>query len=342
MSGERQYWADYTKAFAIWLMVLGHFLLRPVGFVDFINEFHMPVFFLISGFFNKGESFSFKVLKKNFLGTMIPYFFFNICSLSICWISPYVHPELYHNGTLSETFIKALVGMFLMEDNVRPYAFMPTGALWFLVALFNIRIIFAFLCLFWRRCKAAILIVCAFGIFVVRYSFPFFSLDSAFVSLPFFIVGYLIKKYGLLDRITKKWQILLVAILFWIYTAVLGVRNGRISIDGCMLGKSILLFYFNGIIGSLACVLSFRLISIQNNFFQTVGSSTLTILGTHGYIDKLMVIIGVLLWGGGRSDIPLWFIVLFSIIALLFGVYVNKFLVTHCPMMVGKPRKAKA
>lgn len=55
---KRQYWADYTKAFAIWLMVVCHFGLRPKGLVDFIYIFHMPVFFLVSGYFDKGEPFS--------------------------------------------------------------------------------------------------------------------------------------------------------------------------------------------------------------------------------------------------------------------------------------------
>lgn len=52
--GKREVWADYVKALAIFLMVLGHFNLNSEASEQFIYMFHMPVFFLISGYFDKG------------------------------------------------------------------------------------------------------------------------------------------------------------------------------------------------------------------------------------------------------------------------------------------------
>lgn len=332
----RQIWADYTKAFAIWLMVLCHFGLRPVSLVKFIYVFHMPVFFLISGYFDKGEPFSWALLKKSFKKIMIPYFFFSLCSFSICWISPYLHPEIYHNGTIPQTFVKAFIGMFLMEDLVRPYAFMPTGALWFLVALFNIKILFSLLVLCWAKCRILIIGIAVIVALIVIVRIPFFSIDSACLSMPFYIVGYLINKYKLLDWPKGGLVMLLLSIAFFVYTAIIGTCNGYISIDGCIAGNNILLFYINGIIGSLACIYFFRYINFENKYLQKIGSSTLTILGTHGYVNKAATVVGVLLLGVSPSEIPLWYIIGASVIALFFGVWVEELLFRYWPKMIGK------
>lgn len=332
----RQNWADYTKAFAIWLMVLCHFGLRPESLVKFIYVFHMPVFFLISGYFDRGAIFSLKLLEKSFKKIMIPYFFFSICSFSICWISPYIHPEIYHNGTIPQTFLKAFIGMFLMEDLVRPYAFMPTGALWFLVALFNIKILFSLLILCWAKCRILILGLVALIVGVVIVRIPFFSIDSACLSLPFYIAGYLMKKYRFLAWPKARWAMLSLSIACFAYTAVFGVRNGNINIDGCIVGEDILLFYINGIIGSLACIYFFRFADFENKYLQQIGACTLTILGTHGYINKAATIVGVLLLGVSPSEIPIWYIIVSSILAILLGVWVEKLLSRYCPKMIGK------
>lgn len=51
---KREVWADCVKALAIFLMVLCHFNLSSEISKQFIYMFHMPVFFLISGYFDKG------------------------------------------------------------------------------------------------------------------------------------------------------------------------------------------------------------------------------------------------------------------------------------------------
>lgn len=339
---SRQYWADYTKAFAIWLMVICHFGLRPQSLVDIIYVFHMPVFFLISGYFDNGNPFSKKKLKMDFKKIMVPYFFFSACSFSICWISPYIHPEIYHHGTLLQTFAKAFIGMFMMEDQVRPYAFMPTGALWFLVALFNIKIVFSILCLCWNKCKYVIPIMCIAVSFVVYLTVPFFSLDSAFIALPFYIIGYFLKRYNILEWPKKRWEMLLISGLCWVYTAIWGVRNGNINIDGCVIGNHVILFYLNGIIGSLACIYLFRFVNFESRHLQSIGAGTLTILGTHGYINKLMTIIAILWLGVAPSEIPIWYIILSSFIALYFGILVEKLLTKYYPSMIGKSSHNRA
>jgi len=60
---------DILRGFAILLVIIGH-LNTP--FTTFIFSFHMPLFFLISGFFQSKEL-SIHSIFKNFRKTIIPY-----------------------------------------------------------------------------------------------------------------------------------------------------------------------------------------------------------------------------------------------------------------------------
>lgn len=333
---KRLLWADYTKAFAIWLMVLGHSNLQSEGLVQFIYIFHMPVFFLISGYFDKGTPFSWDVLKKSFKRIMVPYFFFSVCAFSICWISPYIHPEIYHYGTMPQTFLKAFVGMFLMEDQVKPYAFLPSGPLWFLVAMFWVKVFFSVLCLGWEKKRILIPIMLIIGGVMVYFHFPFFSLDSAVISLPFYFEGYLMKKYYVLGMLKNKVLVLMLAIICWVYTATIGMKNGYISVDGCVWGDSLIMFYINGVIGSMACILTFMLVNKEYKFIKQVGMSTLTILATHPYVGIPTKVLTILFLGSFTQYTGTWHAILWSIIPLAFGVIVDKWLTKYCPIVIGK------
>ena len=53
---DRENWIDWTKAILIWLMVLGHARLNGI-LLDFVYAFHMPAFFVISGYLYKPHNF---------------------------------------------------------------------------------------------------------------------------------------------------------------------------------------------------------------------------------------------------------------------------------------------
>ncbi len=85
---KRLEYADYAKAVAIFLVVLGHthpgYLPgKDWLYLDVCYAFHMPLFFVISGFFTKAKDhYSFDswrtFLKHNFLALMVPYFIWGI------------------------------------------------------------------------------------------------------------------------------------------------------------------------------------------------------------------------------------------------------------------------
>lgn len=76
-------WIDTAKGMAVLLVVVGHFLIDNTNVaLRFINSFHMPLFFLLSGIFvvGKSDSEDFSThLKKRFNRIMVPYFVYGIC-----------------------------------------------------------------------------------------------------------------------------------------------------------------------------------------------------------------------------------------------------------------------
>lgn len=335
-SRRREVWADYVKAFAIFLMVLCHFNLSNETARQFIYMFHMPVFFLISGYFDKGAPTGMGGANKFFRTLFIPYLFFSVFALLYCWISPYLHPEMYHINKIWRVFVNAIMGMLLMEDAVLPYSFMPCGPLWFLVAIFEIKLFFSLLCYCWQQYKAVIPALLIIPITIVYMRVPFFSLDSASLGLIFYILGYILKKSALLKYLGNIWVAIAIAIIMLVYLWFVGMLNGGVDIDGCTWGHNFWMFCINGLLGSVFCIAVAKSIRINIPFISEIGQSTLTILGIHGFIGILGKTFCVIVMHYDVASFPILASVIMSVIAVVLGVFVQRFLVKYIPWAVGK------
>lgn len=89
MEKKRLEWLDMAKGIAIILMVLGHTSI-PDRLSNFIFAFHMPLFFIASGWCTNWakENYGVFVLKK--LRTLgIPFLVYSICVILIAWFAEY-------------------------------------------------------------------------------------------------------------------------------------------------------------------------------------------------------------------------------------------------------------
>lgn len=138
MGRTRESWVDVCKGIAILLVVMGHVvtsyrnsnLLTNAGGVnficDFIYSFHMPLFFVISGYLASKSNGSTPVkqqITKKLISYGIPYLVFSVGSWLLKFVaSPFVN---------SKVDINDLLMIFLY----------PINAMWFLYALLFISII---------------------------------------------------------------------------------------------------------------------------------------------------------------------------------------------------------
>ncbi len=76
-ASERNNWIDISKGIAIILMVLGHSSL-PHFMGSFIYAFHMPLFFIASGYTTHWGKYTFKEFLKRKVNTLlIPFFVYS-------------------------------------------------------------------------------------------------------------------------------------------------------------------------------------------------------------------------------------------------------------------------
>lgn len=85
MQLQRLEWIDITKGFAIILMVFGHSSI-PKSISNYIWSFHMPLFFIISGFLYNASKYKspLSLSKKDIIHLLYPIFFLASLHLLVC------------------------------------------------------------------------------------------------------------------------------------------------------------------------------------------------------------------------------------------------------------------
>lgn len=337
---ERLSWVDTLKCIGIWLMVLGHSNLNNPVISILICAFHMPVFFFVSGMFFKNRSFK-EHLSKDVKSLIQPYFLCSIISLSICWISPYLHPELYHNiNSFTDIFIHAIYGILTMDDRVTDYSFLPYGPLWFLPALFIARLYFLIIFKISRKKESVFLLINCLGVvlsillFFICRNIHLFSVDSALLSVPFLVMGYYFKKYEWDTHIQnhRYLYVLICGILFYNCS----LKNESVNIDAGIYGLNLLLFYLNamlGIILTIAIIHVFKLDKISD--LSLWGANSLIILAFHLYLIIPAKIILTLL-GFDVSNLNVIVSFSISLITMYICKYIINIVLNYCPVIIGK------
>lgn len=188
-SPVRYEWVDTMRLLGMFAVYLGHLMDSGGKLFPFVYSYHVPLFFLVSGFF---ASSSFKIsftenLKKKFITIMIPYFGFSLLNMAM-----YL---LIDNGGYRR-FTEMLKQM-LFGVRGDTFAF----ALWFLPCLFVMMIVFDLLYRVFKRFPAHMLMILGLSFvlhFVMANAVPvverfiatwFFSIDSALYYLVFYALG---------------------------------------------------------------------------------------------------------------------------------------------------------
>lgn len=213
LSKRRIEYIDLFRAFGIVMMIMGHIGFGSL-FDKWIHIFHMPMFFIISGYFWKDQPFV-SMLKKKCKTLLIPYFVFGIFHLIIHFIRV-GHIDAH--------------GLYLfLWENTAEAGVPIAGALWFLTAMFFSEVIFWCVQRLRNSVSLVVAILIALVGMVCATFLPFrlpYAVDIGMVGVGFYLFGKLIR---------DRWNTLIslniiISIIGFVVFSALGLVNGYVNL----------------------------------------------------------------------------------------------------------------
>lgn len=295
---QRELWLDIAKFFGIVFVVFNHMEVK-IPVVTFLGGmFYMPVFFVAAGYTyrRKEESFQkFALAKAKRL--LIPYL--------ICNFALFVFFVL-RSGFSEE----ALLGIFYSRNMLmRADSSWNLGLMtilnaptWFLTCLFLCYCFYYFLDRKFEDAKKrriAVAAAMAVGI-LLRYGSPVllpWSLDNALYFLGMLEFGRFLKEKRLGMLRENSWIYVVICALF----VALSYINGSVNVSIGQYGRSMVLYFVTGALGSLVCMktaeVTEKWLPVFAKPLSFIGRHTMPILCWHLFvieiIKKVFLILGM-------------------------------------------------
>ncbi len=212
LSNEKSlYYINNVKTFGIITVLLGH-LTIPQGLASFVNAFHMPLFFFISGYLFSVKDYSLKEFTIHKARTLlIPFLFLGFITFLFWPVK-----EQFNKEIIEENLLNYLIGFIYAPASKEFLGF--NIPLWFLPSLFLTEIIMFLMIRYIKR--YLFLFSCLlFGIGIilnetVHFRLPW-GLDTSCFSVIFLYLGYVVRKKDILNKyLLEKGLLIKLAMLF--------------------------------------------------------------------------------------------------------------------------------
>lgn len=276
---------DIAKAIAITLVVYGHVASDDVASARFVLSFHMPLFFMLSGVFLKGQQvqswadFRHAISRRSY-SILIPFFL---------WACLYTRTNLENLGNI-------IYGSWESLQTAK-----TSSALWFFTALFSAYIIVHLFFLGISQIKYRIhLLIVGFAAIVFIWiamqiphpdkGYPW-ELDVAIMAAGFMLIGYISRSFLNNIAFCKMWQLTSILAISFILFLLVGrytvLNNIPVHMCEAKYGNPIL-FVFNSLLGSFAIIVLSMwmdriLPSLLSKPLYVLGQITLPIFVLHKF-----------------------------------------------------------
>ena len=332
---QRITWIDMAKGFGIIFVIFAH--LGGGLFTTWMYSFHVPLFFILSGFtFNKETTFSTFLAKKS-KSLLLPY----LCLGGVILIY-YVLAAII-SDRFSMAFLLDLLLQFLLQRRFL--------TLWFITALFLLNVISYPLLKLIKNKTLLFFISLGIGIIAMVYyslggGYVFWNLDASFAAMPFFVIGHICKcnHENIKTFFDKKIKIFVALIIFLavnILVLILNISIGYKVLDmysseyGCQP-----LTYLSAICGSFAIIMLSHLFTWKPIIY--IGKNSLLYFAWHfnlilPIITKVLELCGITLIGYSHIVVNFIFKIILLVVILLICTVCNLIIEkTKLKFMIGK------
>lgn len=280
---EKQHylWADITKGIAILLVIAGHSFTSSGNVCKFIYLFHMPLFFLLAGYF-----FNFSKYCDNFK-------LFASTSAKRLLLPALISILFAFHFNYGNLFNQLLTIVYAIGKDIPALKIASIGTAWFIFCLYLVRILLYEFIKLTEKYKIHDFVNCiiAFcisilGVFIGKYVKLPWSFDIALAVLYVSYIGYLLKKYSFF----KKKTLLIIASIAALIAGYFDYKYFGMSINERIYTNPVV--SLNAAIGLSILVMEFSMlmekmkITYLNLFFKYLGVNSLIIMLAHTYANS--------------------------------------------------------
>lgn len=296
---NRELWLDIAKAFCIILVVINHMGISIPIVTFFGGMLYMPLFFVAAGYTYRRKEDNFKTFAMGKAKRLlVPYF---VCNVFLVALFAIRNEGLSKPSLLGIFYSRSMLMAAGSEWNMGLMTSLNAPT-WFLTCLFLC------LCVYYlidqkftdeKQRRKVILIAMAVGV-VLRTVSPVllpWSIENALFFLGLMEVGRFLKENGLAWLRKNKW----IYANFLIAFVALSYIHGSVNVSISQYGRSMILYFFTGALGSILCMkaaeLTQKYLKILAKPLAFIGRHTLPILCWHLFaievIEKVSAIIGI-------------------------------------------------
>lgn len=177
---ERFGWIDLARGYCILCVIFGHMPEEGGIFVDWVYSFHLPMFFILSGYLFHPNKYSFKSFTlKKIRKLLVPYFFMGFIIVMLNWC-------FYDLGDV-EAFKNYIVELLIQNR---------FHTIWYLTCIFVTEMLFYIMVKYMadRIWKVGVMVIALGALGIVYYStggqpLPW-NIDVCTTAMFYFFIGY--------------------------------------------------------------------------------------------------------------------------------------------------------
>ena len=317
---QRITWIDLCKGFAIILVLLGHSYSANNGLLIWLNSFHMPLFFMITGLLIGMRKIYERPIKKVFLDNLqsllLPYFVYSII------LTIFIQFLRTRGG---EGFISGVT------DSLK-YVFILYGnsPMWFLACLFLAELLLVLMHRLPGTIRYILVILgLVIGVWLPQDALVLALLCRVLRAVCFLSVGEFLSSLKLEKH--KWWCFPILAVHIYL---------SQWNWSDASFGKSKIAFIICALMGSIAVILFFAgfLKETKIKWLEYYGKNTLTILCTHPFIVEIVRLTDYKLLGSRIYGLGILEGIIITLIVLIIEIPVIWVVTKYLPVLAGKKK----